>query len=616
MNKISTKLLIMLLIVFAVIIYSKEVNAATFKCMSEYYRNTYIVPFGKEITIQKKYDEKVVSNNPEKARIYNNKIQVKGVGKFTVTVEKGDEKQDYNFFAWNVFLKDGTCTIFNDENLTNVADTLYSKAYLAVSENATGSGFKIDDEFTTTGRYTGNEIDGKYITSYYSKKDNISTSDSFEYSLKQLFIEGVDPVDAINITLDKESFSIYEQKKEKIKATIEPKEAKSNIITWTSSDRSVARVSKTGVVRAIKAGTAIITAEVNGHKASCTVTVIALSDAYANGDLVLKESTIALKRGKKPSYILTVLSPQNIPNTSIKWSSSDESVAIVKDTGKVIAKKPGTAIITAKLGKKEATCTVKVKRLLVLFVGNSKTFFSNYRKYTIEIGTKAQLRFKGRGLDDKTSEYYKINLNSPKIYKGGFYSLTIGGNSLKQIYKKKGYFLDGFKFDYVIMQQDTDEILNYDTYYEGAKYIIEKVYNNNPNVEVFIRNVWATRRNADGLSEEAAKLVSSKDTIKKAFATTKKVIEDLNANNVCKNEIKIINDGPAMYEAERRKYPVFSDVRHQSKLGAYLAALSANAAIFGIEPTKAYVPKEIEEKYDTKTIQTIQTIVANYNFNK
>lgn len=46
---------------------------------------------------------------------------------------------------------------------------------------------------------------------------------------------------------------------------------------------------------------------------------------------------------------------------SVKWSSSDKSVATVSSKGKVTAKKHGKATITAKVGSKKLTCKVTVK---------------------------------------------------------------------------------------------------------------------------------------------------------------------------------------------------------------------------------------------------------------
>ncbi|MCD8018278.1 MAG: Ig-like domain-containing protein [Clostridiales bacterium] len=56
---------------------------------------------------------------------------------------------------------------------------------------------------------------------------------------------------------------------------------------------------------------------------------------------------------------------------TVKWSSSDTSVATVTKKGKVKAKAEGTATITAKAGKKKLTCTVNVK-------GDYRTLYADF----------------------------------------------------------------------------------------------------------------------------------------------------------------------------------------------------------------------------------------------
>lgn len=58
-----------------------------------------------------------------------------------------------------------------------------------------------------------------------------------------------------------------------LSATVNPSNATNRSVTWSSSNPSVATVSSSGQVRAIKPGTAVITASCAGHSASCTVSV-------------------------------------------------------------------------------------------------------------------------------------------------------------------------------------------------------------------------------------------------------------------------------------------------------------------------------------------------------
>lgn len=78
------------------------------------------------------------------------------------------------------------------------------------------------------------------------------------------------------VTLNKPVVSLEEGKTETLTATVLPANATDKAVTWKSSAPGVASVSN-GVVTALKAGTAVITATTadGGYTASCTVTVTA-----------------------------------------------------------------------------------------------------------------------------------------------------------------------------------------------------------------------------------------------------------------------------------------------------------------------------------------------------
>ena len=91
-----------------------------------------------------------------------------------------------------------------------------------------------------------------------------------------VFTIAEDDVAVSSISLNKTSTSIEKGNTETLTATISPAEATDKSVTWTSSDPSVATVDASGVVTAVAAGEATITAEAsNGLTATCTVTVTA-----------------------------------------------------------------------------------------------------------------------------------------------------------------------------------------------------------------------------------------------------------------------------------------------------------------------------------------------------
>ena len=85
------------------------------------------------------------------------------------------------------------------------------------------------------------------------------------------------------VKLDKTELTLFEGKEETLTASVLPKDATEQTITWSSSDPSIATV-VSGKVTAIKAGNATISATVGSLKAECDVTVyleygkVAISD--------------------------------------------------------------------------------------------------------------------------------------------------------------------------------------------------------------------------------------------------------------------------------------------------------------------------------------------------
>lgn len=163
-----------------------------------------------------------------------------------------------------------------------------------------------------------------------------------------------------SVKLSKASATINKGKTLTLKATVSPKSASNKTLTWKSSNKKVATVSSKGVVKAVNAGTAKITATANdgsGKKYTCTVKVnIPVSSVKIN------KASVELVEGKTATLSATV-APSNASNKSVKWSTSNAKVATVS-AGKVTAKSAGTATITAAAADgsgKKAVCKITVK---------------------------------------------------------------------------------------------------------------------------------------------------------------------------------------------------------------------------------------------------------------
>ena len=77
--------------------------------------------------------------------------------------------------------------------------------------------------------------------------------------------------------------------------------------------------------------------------------------------IALDKNELALKTGDTAKLTATV-TPDNATDKTVRWTSSDETIATVQD-GAVTAVKEGKATITAKAGDMEATCEVTVQGL-------------------------------------------------------------------------------------------------------------------------------------------------------------------------------------------------------------------------------------------------------------
>lgn len=153
-----------------------------------------------------------------------------------------------------------------------------------------------------------------------------------------------------------------------VSAVVRPANATNKSVTWSSSNSSVATVSSSGKITARKVGTATITATTkNGKTASIKITV---TEKFINvTSITLNVDKITLDVGETTTLKATI-KPDNATNKGIIWSSNDESIAIVSSSGKVTAKKAGTATIiaTTKDGNKKdvATITVKEKEIIAV----------------------------------------------------------------------------------------------------------------------------------------------------------------------------------------------------------------------------------------------------------
>ena len=151
-------------------------------------------------------------------------------------------------------------------------------------------------------------------------------------------------------------------------------------VEWTSSDESIATVDATGMVVAVSAGEADITASVTDSEMSavCKVTVkVAAKDITVPDNLDVK-----LNDGNETSVEATV-SPADATDVKVSYASTDEAVATVDKDGRVQVLQPGECDITTTLMQDGEKVTEKTTHVKAFYEVESITLDSNEGKLTV-----------------------------------------------------------------------------------------------------------------------------------------------------------------------------------------------------------------------------------------
>ena len=152
-----------------------------------------------------------------------------------------------------------------------------------------------------------------------------------------------DVVFAESVSLNASKLVIGSGQTQRLLVTIKP-QTSNELITWTTSDSSVATVDQDGVVSLIRNGTAIVTATTeSGKEVSCAVVAVdpknVVTDvAVDNANLTLYEDQARL--------VMAKVKPGTATDQSVRWSTSDDTVANVEANGLIAGVGAGECIVT------------------------------------------------------------------------------------------------------------------------------------------------------------------------------------------------------------------------------------------------------------------------------
>lgn len=188
----------------------------------------------------------------------------------------------------------------------------------------------------------------------------------------------INPLKAITITGT--THSIKKGQTTQLGLTYDPADTTDSVAaTWTSSNTSVATVSKTGLVTALKDGSTTIKATVGNVSSTYDIAVkeVKLTE-------IKMEEKALIHKGDTKALTVEYTPADTTDDKTVAWSSSDSTVASVDNNGIVTAVKPGSAVITAKVGNYQATCAVTVDAPLKKIVPE-KAIIDMVKKQTANI---------------------------------------------------------------------------------------------------------------------------------------------------------------------------------------------------------------------------------------
>lgn len=213
------------------------------------------------------------------------------VGEYTLVLNYDKESTEVK-----IIVKDTTAPEFKDfkDTVETVKDVKPEFNKLYIAEDLSKTEIIVDDQnvkYDTVGEYKAT------VKATDTSKNEVS---------KEITVKVIEPT----IKLDKSISSLYVKETVVLKVEIKGKEDKA---TYKSSDDTVATVDSNGKVTAKKKGTATITAEANGVKAECKITVKETP----------KGSNTTTKKDKNGNTV-TVVTP---PNSSSGGSGSSGGTA-------------------------------------------------------------------------------------------------------------------------------------------------------------------------------------------------------------------------------------------------------------------------------------------------
>ncbi len=371
-----------------IILNTKQINLLVGKTFSLNYR---ISPPNATI-----YDIEYESSNPNVAIVENGKITAKSPGRAVIVVR--DKISNIEESSNVIVYEKNSSDPGNDSNPGPKVSEVKSISVDKKDVNLAVGG-KVKINVTIQPNDANKNVTWQSLDSSIASVDSIGNITGKKVGSTKIVVTSVngkeayvnvrvgnDSVAVTGIKVKESNINLNVRNKKKIDYTIIPSNATNQAVTITSSNENIVTIDH-DYIKAIKEGNCDVTVKTQdgGYEAKIHVTVNKPSVVIDETDVVLSKTSINLKVRESTTVTATVL-PSNATYKSVTWSSTNNSVATVKN-GLIVGVGKGTAEIVAttvnrKISKK---LTVTVSEIAVSKITLNKSSAS------MKVGDKLSL---------------------------------------------------------------------------------------------------------------------------------------------------------------------------------------------------------------------------------
>ena len=365
MNKKTKYLIITIIVLLGLIIGYKTGLIIGFNYDEELNKEKISLKQGNTAIVNENitYNTELISSDNNIVSIENDKLVGKNEGSATVTVKRDNK----------VVAEYEVTVESNGEDVKPVAETKVKVQQIDETEKMQKSEETpfTEKETETTKKKNTKKKETKKTEETKQTETEIKETEPEQTEVKQPEEEKPIIINVSSVIITNKTESLTVGNKVIIRYTILPDNATDKGVTWTSSDDSVASVSK-GEVTAKKEGTATITVKTSNGKTDTAKITVLTNEIKVTG-ISLNQTSKTIKVGDTVTLTPTI-TPDNATNKNVTWTSDNAGVASVEN-GVVKGIKAGNATITVKTNNGlTATFSVKVESTSC---GTSRIFFMN-----------------------------------------------------------------------------------------------------------------------------------------------------------------------------------------------------------------------------------------------